>query len=79
PSYRGEPVCLYFKSPPLSSTWTVYSVDQQVVARLSFGSQAQQCWTDTQTLAAGVYWVKVTVHYASGRTETKVLKMMVLE
>ncbi len=79
PSHRGEPVCLYFEAAPRDSRWTVYSVDQQVVARLSFGSEPQQCWTSTQNLAPGVYWVEVHVDYLSGRSETRIMKMMVLE
>jgi hypothetical protein len=79
PSRRGEPICLYMDAAPSGSQWTVYSMDQTVVARLSFGSEASQCWTDTQNLAPGVYWVHLSVTYASGGTASKVLKIMVID
>ena len=33
PAHAGQPICLYFDSPPASSTWQVYGVDRQKVRR----------------------------------------------
>jgi hypothetical protein len=78
PAKRGQPICLYFKEAPSSSQWTIYSMDQAVIARLGFGSEASQCWTQTNTVAPGVYWVHLSLTYASGSSETKVFKIMVV-
>lgn len=48
-------------------------MDQQVVARLRFGSEPNQCWNSTKNLAPGVYWVQVHVDYASGGSVTNIL------
>jgi hypothetical protein len=77
PAKRGSPVCLYSKEALSSSRWTVFAVDQQVVARLDFGPETPQCWTLPGNIAPGVYWVRLELAYASGGVETKVVKIAV--
>jgi hypothetical protein len=77
PVRSGEPVTLYFSSPPSQALWQVYDLSGQRVAGLdSVGNGPYQL--STQGLAPGIYFVQVAVDYASGVSQVDLFKFAVI-
>jgi hypothetical protein len=55
PLRSGQPLCLHFDAPPLSSRWKVLNPAGETVASLEFGAEREHCWR--QTVAPGIYLI----------------------
>jgi hypothetical protein len=77
PVKQGQLLCVVSNTSAwVSSEWTVYGVDLQVVARLHFGAE-KNCFTQTDKLAPGVYIIKIKVTDASGGVSESTKRVVV--
>ena len=77
PSRPGQSLCVLLPQAPRQSRWDVYSIDGRPVASVEFSGQASQCWSDTASLATGVYIVKLANTWADGSQESAVQKLVI--
>ncbi len=76
PAKAGQPICLYSDATLVESRWTVFGVDQQLVARLYFDS-GQHCFTETLGLAPGIYLVRIVTLDVQGRKSTAIRNLVI--
>jgi hypothetical protein len=78
PAHQGQPLCLYFDAAPASSEWKIYDLAGDLVEKLGFETQRQQCW-DTGKVAGGIYLARISVNYADGTKKDFLQKLAVLK
>ncbi len=76
PAVSGGDLCLHFSSAPQSSAWSVYNILGELVLKASFYGQAEQCVANS--LAPGVYFVRVDSRGSSGTTRSELRKVAVI-
>jgi hypothetical protein len=76
PAGKGQPVCLFFESRPVSSEWAIYNAAGEKVAVLSFGGEAGQCWQHAQA-APGIYFVSLRIRCENGEVKESVHKVAI--
>jgi hypothetical protein len=74
---RGHPLSLVSNKPFAGSSWTVYSVDQHLVARLNFETGLDNTFHGTAQLAPGLYFFRITVTDAAGSSTTFVRRVVI--
>jgi hypothetical protein len=67
PARPGQRVCLYFDRPAAATSWEVFNVAGEGVARLSFMQSQNNCW-DTSQAPPGIYFVEIKITYLDGTT-----------
>ena len=61
----------------MQSEWTVFGLDQQIIARLKFGNE-RPCFTQTWDLARGYYLVRILGLDLNGQ-RVELVKHMLIE